>query len=73
MVTVKPVPPAGVFVGETAVMGPGAGLFAALLILKVTDEDVPPPGVGLVTVTDAVPAVVRSEAGTLAVIEVALT
>ena len=73
MVTVRPVPPAGVFVGETAVIAPGAGLLAPLLMVKVTAEELPPPGVGLVTVTDAVPVVVRSDAGTLAVSEVALT
>src|SRR6202047_5294195 len=43
-----------------------------LLIVKVTVLDVPPPGVGLNTVTEAVPGLVMSPAGTVAVSCVAL-
>jgi hypothetical protein len=46
---------------------------AGLLTLKVLATDDPPPGVGLVTVTAAVPAVERSVAGTEAVTLVLLT
>jgi hypothetical protein len=49
----------------------GAGL-AAALIVNVCAPDVPPPGVGLKTVTEAVPAVAMSLAGTAAVNCVAL-
>jgi hypothetical protein len=38
-----------------------------LLIVKVRELDVPPPGVGLNTVTWAVPATAMSEAGIVAV------
>ena len=38
-----------------------------LLIVKVCELEVPPPGVGLVTVTLAVPAVAMSEAVIVAV------
>ena len=38
-----------------------------LLIVKVTEFEVPPPGGGLTTVTDAVPAVATFAAGTIAV------
>src|SRR5882762_4160616 len=37
------------------------------MIVKVSAPDVPPPGVGLSTVTLAVPTAVRSDAGTVAV------
>src|SRR5437016_934345 len=37
------------------------------LIVNVTEFEVPPPGVGLTTVTDAVPAVATFAAGTIAV------
>jgi hypothetical protein len=51
----------------------GAGLSKVIVgsmlseIVKVCALDVPPPGVGLKTVTDAVPAVAMSEAGMAAV------
>ena len=45
---------------------------AGLLIAKLCPVDVPPPGVGLNTVTEAVPAEAMSAAGTEAVSEVAL-
>jgi hypothetical protein len=60
--------PAVTKVGEMEV-SVGAGL----LMLKVCAEEVPPPGVGLKTVTEAVPDAAMSEAGTVAVSEVALT
>ena len=44
-----------------------------LLKVKVWALDVPPPGVSLNTVTEVVPAVVQSLAGTVAVSCVALT
>ena len=47
----------------------GTGLF----IVNVNPDDVPPPGVGLNTVTVAVPAVAIFAAGTTAVNWVALT
>jgi hypothetical protein len=43
------------------------------LIVKVNALDVPPPGVGFFTLTDAVPAVAMSLAGTEAVNFVSLT
>ena len=43
------------------------------MIVNVSALDVPPPGVGLKTVTDAVPAVAMSLAGTAAVNCVALS
>jgi hypothetical protein len=46
---------------------------AGLLIVNVVPDDVPPPGVGFITVTLAVPAVRRSVAGMVAVNCVALT
>lgn len=46
---------------------------AGLLIVNVNGDDVPPPGEGLNTVTDAVPAVARFAAGMTAVIEVVET
>jgi hypothetical protein len=47
----------------------GAGLSGALIV-KLMAPDVPPPGAGVCTVTEAVPAEVRSDAGTCAVNEV---
>ena len=47
--------------------------FAAAPILKLTEFDVPPPGVGFVTVTAGVPTVVTSPAKIAAVTCVALT
>src|SRR3984893_1733790 len=44
-----------------------------LLIVNVSAPDAPPPGAGLNTVTEAVPELARSMAGTLAVTRVALT
>lgn len=46
---------------------------AGLLIVNVMPVEVPPPGAGFVTVTDAVPAVAKSASGTTAVKDVALT
>jgi hypothetical protein len=60
--------PAVVEVGLIEVMV-GTGL----LMLKVTAFDVPPPGAGFTTVTDAVPALAIRAAGTVAVSCVALT
>lgn len=56
--------PAAAEEGATAA-SVGAG-FGGTLIVNVTPEDVPPPGVGLATVTVAVPTVAKSEAGTCA-------
>jgi len=50
----------------------GTGLFAAVMV-KVRGFDVPPPGVGLVTVTEGVPVLATSLAGMAAVTCVALT
>jgi hypothetical protein len=61
-VRVNAAPPAVALEGESEV-APGFGL----LIVKVSPLDVPPPGVGFITVTDAVPAVAMSLAGTEAV------
>ena len=41
----------------------GTGLTTTGLILKVWAVEVPPPGVGLNTITEAVPAAAISEAG----------
>jgi len=61
-VRVKVELPANLLVGfRLVVVGDG------LLMVKVCALDVPPPGVGLNTVTLAVPAVVMSEAGMAAV------
>jgi hypothetical protein len=46
---------------------------AGLSIVNVAESDVPPPGIGLVTVTFTRPPVAMSEAGTAAVSDVALT
>lgn len=62
MVSVKPELPASVDVGEREV-AVGMGL----LIVNVCAPEVPPPGAGVATVTEAVPAVAMSVAGTIAV------
>ena len=62
---VKAEPPAVAELGEMAVRV-GTGLFAAVM-LKDFAPEVPPPGVGLNTVTDAVPTVAISDAGIAAV------
>jgi hypothetical protein len=67
-VRVKAVPPAVALLGEIVVT-----LGIGLLTVKVTALEVPPPGVGLVTVTLKVPAVAMSEARIAAVSCVALT
>ena len=54
-------------VPETAAAG------TAGLMVKVSADEVPPPGVGVVTVTWAVPEATTSDAGTTAVSWVALT
>jgi hypothetical protein len=64
-VRVKAGPPAVAELGERVVMV-GTGLLAALMV-KVLAVDVPPPGVGLKTVTLAVPWLAISEAGIAAV------
>ena len=69
--SVKPAPPAVAEEGESA-LTVGTGLFAAALIVNVRAAEVPPPGVPLKTVTEAVPAVAMSVAGTAAVNCVAL-
>jgi hypothetical protein len=61
-VSVKAGPPAVALKGESKV-AVGTGL----LIVKVRAFDVPPPGEGFTTVTDAVPAVAMSPTGTEAV------
>lgn len=67
-VSVNAAPPAVVELGFKLVsVGKG------LLMVKVAAVEVPPPGVGLLTVTLAVPAVAMSEAGIAAVNCVALT
>jgi hypothetical protein len=55
--------------GEAVRVSVGTGL----LMVTVWTDEVPPPGVALTTVTDALPAVATSEAGTVAVNEAALT
>jgi hypothetical protein len=60
--SVNPAPPAVALEGESEV-GVGAGL----LMVKLRALDVPPPGEGFTTVTEAVPAVAMSLAGTEAV------
>ena len=67
-VSVKLAPPCVALDGESFVIV-GAGL----LMVKVFAEDVPPPGAGLLTVTKAVPAVLMSDMGTVAVRVVLLT
>ena len=70
-VRVKAVPPAVADVGLRLVVV-GTGL-SGTLIVKVWELEVPPPGVGLKTVTRAVPAVAMSAARIDAVTWVALT
>jgi xanthosine utilization system XapX-like protein len=61
-------PPAVVLVGDSDVaVGPG------LLMTKLTDADAPVVGAGFVTLTNAVPGAVRSDASIAAVICVELT
>ena len=67
-VSVKADPPTAAFVGEREVIV-GTGLTTG----KVEVPEVPPPGAGLVTVTLSDPVLVMSEAGTAAVIWLALT
>jgi hypothetical protein len=67
-VNVNCAPPAAAVLGLN-VVAVGAGLF----IVNVNPDDVPPPGVGLNTVTAGVPAVAIFAAGTTAVKEVADT
>jgi hypothetical protein len=70
-VSVNAAPPAPVNAGEIEV-SVGGGLLAAL-ILKFTEFDVPPPGVGFVTVIAGARALVTSVAKIAAVNCVALT
>jgi hypothetical protein len=67
-VSVNPAPPAVALAGESEV-AVGTGL----LMVKVRAADVPPPGEGLATVTETVPPVVMSLAGTVALSCVLLT
>jgi hypothetical protein len=67
-VRVNAAPPAVALEGESEV-----ALGFGLLMVKVSPLDAPPPGVGFTTVTDGVPAVAMSLAGTEAVNFVALT
>jgi hypothetical protein len=67
-VRVNAAPPAVADVGESEV-----ALGSGLLMVKVRALDVPPPGEGFSTVTEAVPAVAMSLAGTEAVTCVLLT
>src|SRR6266404_29508 len=67
-VSVKPAPPTMALDGDSVVSA-GAGL----LIVKVCAAEVPPPGAGVTTVTDAVPVAATSAAGIAAVSLVALT
>jgi hypothetical protein len=69
-VIVNPVDPSITDVGEILVVI-GVGLSA--VIVNVCAFDVPPPGVGFVTVIDAVPGVARSEVKIEALNSVALT
>jgi hypothetical protein len=67
-VSVNAAPPWLVPAGDSLVtVGTG------LLMVNVFDADVPPPGLGLLTVMDAVPALLRTLDGTVAVSEVLLT
>jgi hypothetical protein len=69
-VSVKAAPPATALSGEIVVI---VGRELPPLMVKFTGLEVPPPGVGLVTVTDAVPADLIAAAGTAAVNCVELT
>jgi len=64
-VSIKPAPPAVAELGLRLVVV-GTGL-SGTLIVKVWELEVPPPGVGLKTVTLAVPAVAMSAARIAAV------
>jgi hypothetical protein len=68
-VNAKPAPPAVAVPGESEVRA-GVGL---LVIVKVSAFDVPPPGGGLTTVTEALPTAAMSAAVIAAVSCVALT
>ena len=70
-VSVNVAPPAAADDGEIADRA-GSGFVVAALMVNVSGVDVPPPGVGVNTVTEAVPAVAMSPAGTAAVNCVAL-
>jgi hypothetical protein len=61
-VSVKAGPPAVALLGEIELIA-GTGL----LMVNVIALDVPPPGGAFTTVTEAVPAVLMSDAGTVAV------
>jgi hypothetical protein len=69
-IRVNDAPPA---VAEFGVREPNVGTGFGPVTVNVCPAEVPPPGVGLKTVTEAVPAVAISEAGTAAVNWVALT
>ena len=64
-VNVNAAAPAVTLVGEMEV-SVGIGLLPAEFMVNVNAFDVPPPGAGLTTVTEAVPAVVTSAALTVA-------
>ena len=70
-VNVNAIEPAAMLVGEIVVTV-GTGFVAAVMV-NVTEFDVPPPGVGFVTVTAGVPALATSPARIAAVSCVALT
>jgi hypothetical protein len=70
-VSVKAAPPAAAEVGDSAA-SVGVGVTAALTV-NVCAVEVPPPGVAVNTVTEAVPAFVSKFVGTIAVNCVALT
>jgi len=70
-VNVNAIEPAATLVGEIEVIV-GTGFVAAVMV-NVTEFDVPPPGVGFVTVTAGVPALATSPARIAAVSCVALT
>src|SRR5213594_3835740 len=59
-VRVNPAPPAVALLGESE-LSVGAG-FGGALMVKLSAPDVPPPGLGENTVTDAVPAAAMSSA-----------
>ena len=65
-VRVKAAPPVDAEVGERLVRV-GTGLLVAPVTLKVAAAVVPPPGAGVKTVTETVPAMAMSDAGTAAV------
>jgi hypothetical protein len=61
-VSVKAGPPAVALLGEIELIA-GTGF----LMVNVMGSDVPPPGVAFTTVTEAVPAILMSDEGTVAV------